>query len=189
MEIDAETSESTTDTRRDPGVSAVSTNGPVNNGVAGNIRESGGGGAKSGAGIVGSSASNANAINSSGTNNTNATAITTTNSGSSSANSPGGGTGSASSMSKALFLEKVRQSNAACQAGDFERAVHLYSEAIALEPSNHILYSNRSAAYVKLGQFARALQDANAAKGLKPTWPKVSPRRAAFHIRVVSSKD
>lgn len=39
---------------------------------------------------------------------------------------------------------------------------------------NHILYSNRSAAYIKLEQFDRALQDALKAKELDPTWPKVS---------------
>ena len=49
----------------------------------------------------------------------------------------------AAEANKALFLEKVRQSNAACQAGDFETAVSLYSEAIALDKNNHILYSNR----------------------------------------------
>ena len=44
---------------------------------------------------------------------------------------------------KALFLEKVRLSNAACQTGDFEKAISLYSEAIAMDKNNHILYSNR----------------------------------------------
>jgi hypothetical protein len=38
---------------------------------------------------------------------------------------------------------QVRQSNTACQAGDFEKAVVLYSEAIGLDKGNHILYSNR----------------------------------------------
>ena len=75
---------------------------------------------------------------------------------------------------KAAFLEKVRQSNAACQTGDFALAVSLYTEAIHLDPANHILYSNRSAAYVKLGQFAKALQDSVKAKQLNPEWPKVS---------------
>lgn len=76
--------------------------------------------------------------------------------------------------SKALFLEKVRQSNAACQSGDFETAVALYTEAIALDPHNHILYSNRSAAHIKLAKFAHALQDATKARELNPKWPKVS---------------
>ena len=74
---------------------------------------------------------------------------------------------------KAAFLEKVRQSNTACQNGDFERAVTLYTEAIALDPANHILYSNRSAAHIKMGQFTKALQDAVKAKELNPEWPKV----------------
>ena len=55
---------------------------------------------------------------------------------------PGGG-GGAGEANKALFLEKVRQSNAACQTGDFERAIALYSEAINMDKNNHILYSNR----------------------------------------------
>lgn len=80
-----------------------------------------------------------------------------------------------SAASKASFLDKVRQSNQACQSGDFETAVGLYGEAIALDPCNHILFSNRSAALVKLGHFARALQDASRAVELNAKWPKVSP--------------
>lgn len=74
---------------------------------------------------------------------------------------------------KATFLEKVRQSNMACQNGDFEQAISLYTEAIHLDPANHILYSNRSAAHIKLGQFSKALHDAVKARQLNPEWPKV----------------
>ncbi|XP_034111892.1 tetratricopeptide repeat protein 28 [Drosophila albomicans] len=73
---------------------------------------------------------------------------------------------------RALFLEKVRQSNAACQSGDFATAVLLYTDALQLDPGNHILYSNRSAARLKQGQFAAALQDATQARELCPQWPK-----------------
>lgn len=52
-----------------------------------------------------------------------------------------------------LFLEKVRQSNAACQSGDFKNAVSLYSEALQISPGHPVLLSNRSAARVKLGDF------------------------------------
>ena len=79
----------------------------------------------------------------------------------------------ASSVNKQTFLEKVRLSNAACQNGDFETAIKLYTEAISLDPNNHILYSNRSAAHIKLGQFSKALQDALKAKELNSEWPKV----------------
>ena len=79
----------------------------------------------------------------------------------------------AANPAKAAFLDQVRQSNAACQSGDFEKAVSLYSEAIQLDPANHILYSNRSAAHIKMGQFTKALSDAVKAKELNPEWPKV----------------
>lgn len=73
---------------------------------------------------------------------------------------------------RAIFLEKVRQSNAACQNGDFATAVSLYTDALTLDPGNYILYSNRSAARLKQGQFSLALQDAIKAKELCPQWPK-----------------
>ena len=82
------------------------------------------------------------------------------------------GSSAATNANKALFLEKVKLSNTACQNGDFEKAVSLYSEAIQLDPNNHILYSNRSAAYIKMGHFSKALRDAIKAKELSPDWPK-----------------
>ncbi|KAL1398385.1 hypothetical protein pipiens_009012 [Culex pipiens pipiens] len=82
------------------------------------------------------------------------------------------GTPELPAANRALFLEKVRQSNTACQNGDFTTAVQLYTDALALDPSNHILFSNRSAARLKQGQFALALQDATRARELCPQWPK-----------------
>lgn len=77
-------------------------------------------------------------------------------------------------LSKAEFMEKVRQSNEACQLGDFQTAVKLYGEALRADPQNCILYSNRSAAHLKLGQYQTALDDAVKARLLNPKWPKVS---------------
>ncbi|CAL8340428.1 unnamed protein product [Arctogadus glacialis] len=78
-----------------------------------------------------------------------------------------------SSLSKAEFLERVRRSNQACQQGDYALAVRLYSEALAADPQNCILYSNRSAAYLRLGQYGTALDDALKARLINPKWPKV----------------
>ncbi|KAF8792165.1 tetratricopeptide repeat protein 28-like [Argiope bruennichi] len=78
---------------------------------------------------------------------------------------------------KSLFLEKVRQSNAACQSGDFNTAIRLYTDAIVLDPGNHVLYSNRSAAYIKVGKYGRALQDAIKARELHSKWPKAYYRQ------------
>uniref|UniRef100_A0A3P9L8M4 Uncharacterized protein n=1 Tax=Oryzias latipes TaxID=8090 RepID=A0A3P9L8M4_ORYLA len=85
---------------------------------------------------------------------------------------PGSGSGAAT-LSKAEFLERVRRSNQACQKGDFALAVRLYSEALGADPQNCILYSNRSAAYLRLGQYSTALDDAIKARLINPKWPKV----------------
>ncbi|XP_012288124.1 tetratricopeptide repeat protein 28 [Orussus abietinus] len=79
--------------------------------------------------------------------------------------------------SRALFLETVRRSNAACQNGDYALAATLYTEALALDPLSHVLYSNRSAARLKMGLFALALQDAVRATELSPQWPKAYYRQ------------
>lgn len=70
-------------------------------------------------------------------------------------------------------MEKVQQSNEACQRGDFQAAVHLYTNALQADPQNCILYSNRSAALLKLGHHQAALDDAVKACELNSKWPKV----------------
>lgn len=81
-------------------------------------------------------------------------------------------------LSKAEFLERVRRSNQACQEGEYGLAVRLYTEALTADPQNCILYSNRSAAYLRLGQYNTALDDAIKARLINPKWPKVrSPTR------------
>lgn len=47
-----------------------------------------------------------------------------------------------------------------------------FQDALQLDPTNHILFSNRSAARLKQGQFLLALQDATKARELEPRWPK-----------------
>ena len=57
-----------------------------------------------------------------------------------------------------------------------------FTQAIALAPDNHILYSNRSAAYASKRDYDNALQDANKTTELKPDWPKGWSRKgAALH--------
>ncbi|XP_044578145.1 tetratricopeptide repeat protein 28 [Cotesia glomerata] len=87
------------------------------------------------------------------------------------------GTSALAAGSRALFLETVRKSNTACQNGDYALAATLYTEALALDPLSHVLYSNRSAARLKMGLFALALQDAVRATELVPQWPKAYYRQ------------
>lgn len=64
--------------------------------------------------------------------------------------------------------------NAALQAGKFSDAIKYYTEAITLDDNNHVLYSNRSAAYAKASKYHQALEDAEKTVQLKPDWGKVS---------------
>lgn len=57
-----------------------------------------------------------------------------------------------------------------------------FSQAIEIEPANHVLYSNRSGAYASLKNFDKALEDANKTTELKPDWAKGWGRKgAALH--------
>nr|KYP55391.1 Heat shock protein STI [Cajanus cajan] len=60
--------------------------------------------------------------------------------------------------------EAKAKGNAAFSAGDFAAAIRHFSDAIALAPSNHVLYSNRSAAHASLQNYAEALSDAQKTK-------------------------
>lgn len=57
-----------------------------------------------------------------------------------------------------------------------------FTQAIALQPENHILYSNRSAAYASKKEWDNALQDADKTIQIKPDWAKGWGRKgAALH--------
>lgn len=57
-----------------------------------------------------------------------------------------------------------------------------FTEAIEIEPSNHILYSNRSAAFASKKDYQKALEDANKVTEIKPDWAKGWGRKgAAMH--------
>ncbi|RWS05733.1 tetratricopeptide repeat protein 28-like protein [Dinothrombium tinctorium] len=84
---------------------------------------------------------------------------------------------SKTSSSKLLFIEKIRQANTCCQNGDYTTAVKLYTDAIALNPSNYVLFGNRSAAFCRLGKYSSSLQDAIKARELNPQWPKAYYRQ------------
>lgn len=69
--------------------------------------------------------------------------------------------------------------NQALAAEKFDDAIQAYTEAINLDPKNHVLFSNRSAAYAKAGKYELALEDANKTIELNPTWPKGYSRKGS----------
>ena len=75
--------------------------------------------------------------------------------------------------------ELKQKGNAALQTEQFDEAIKYYTEAIAVDPKNHILYSNRSAAYVKTGKYQEALSDAEQTIEIKSDWGKGYSRKGA----------
>lgn len=64
------------------------------------------------------------------------------------------------------------EGNAAFQAGEIDKAIKLFSDAIAIDPDNAVYYSNRSAAYMKVDSISKALRDAEKCVELDPSWAK-----------------
>ena len=57
-----------------------------------------------------------------------------------------------------------------------------FTQAIEIEPTNHVLYSNRSGAYASMKDFDKALEDANKTTEIKPDWAKGWGRKgSALH--------
>lgn len=48
-----------------------------------------------------------------------------------------------------------------------------------MDPKNHVLFSNRSAAHAKAGNYAAALEDANQTVSLNSTWSKGYSRKGS----------
>jgi stress-induced-phosphoprotein 1 len=79
----------------------------------------------------------------------------------------------------AEFKEK---GNGFLQAGKFAEAIEAYSKAIELNPSDHVFYSNRSAAYLSKGDAENALADGAKCIEISPNWAKGYSRKgAALH--------
>ncbi|CAA7403622.1 unnamed protein product [Spirodela intermedia] len=85
--------------------------------------------------------------------------------------------------------EAKAKGNAAFSAGRFDEAVRHFTAAIDLAPTNHVLYSNRSAANASLHRYAEALADAEKTVELKPDWPKGYGRLGASLVGLESFDD
>ncbi|KAF7714752.1 Heat shock chaperonin-binding domain-containing protein [Penicillium ucsense] len=73
------------------------------------------------------------------------------------------------------------EGNKAFSAKDYSTAVEKFTQAIVIEPENHILYSNRSAVYSAQNEYQKALEDADKAVTIKPDWSKGYLRRGAAY--------
>eukprot|EP01018_Ginkgo_biloba_P037009 Gb_26337 [translate_table: standard] len=78
--------------------------------------------------------------------------------------------------------EAKAKGNAAFSAGKYDEAIRHFSKAITLAPSNHVLYSNRSASYASLHEYDEALQDAKKTVEIKSDWSKGYSRLGAAYV-------
>lgn len=78
--------------------------------------------------------------------------------------------------------EHKAEGNKQLQAGNYEGAIAAYTKAIELDATDHVFFSNRSAAYLSAGKAEEALKDAEKVIELKMDWPKGYSRKgAALH--------
>jgi len=73
--------------------------------------------------------------------------------------------------------EAKKRGNTHFKAKDFEKAIAEYTTAISLDSTDHTFFSNRSACYAKIGDFAKSLQDANKVIELKPDFARGYSRK------------
>lgn len=88
-------------------------------------------------------------------------------------------------MSAAEAQQLKQAGNAAFSAGNNEEAVKCFTRAIEIDRSDHVFFSNRSAAYACLGKYEDARSDAEECVRLAPTWAKGYSRLglALFNLR------
>ena len=79
----------------------------------------------------------------------------------------------------ATSAEARRKGNAAFAAGEFAKAVKQFTMAIRMDKTNHVLFSNRSAAHAGLGKYEDALADAERCVRMSPKWGKGYGRKGA----------
>jgi stress-induced-phosphoprotein 1 len=69
------------------------------------------------------------------------------------------------------------EGNALFKADKFPEAVAAYTEAIKRNPTEHTAYSNRAAAYLKLGAYNEALEDCEKCLVIKPDFIRAHARK------------
>jgi len=78
--------------------------------------------------------------------------------------------------------ELKAKGNAAFAEKRYQDAIDAFTQAIAVDGSNHVFYSNRSASYAGLHDYQNALDDAKKCVTIKPDWGKGYGREgAAYH--------
>eukprot|EP00755_Sulcionema_specki_P027664 Sspe_Gene.1806::Locus_602_Transcript_1_1_Confidence_1.000_Length_1829::g.1806::m.1806/K09553/STIP1; stress-induced-phosphoprotein 1 len=81
-----------------------------------------------------------------------------------------------------LSEEAKNRGNEFFRNQQFKEAIDEYNEAIKRNPSNHALYSNRAAAYMKMGAYDEAEKDCEKCLKICPTFVKAIVRKAHIYF-------
>lgn len=77
-----------------------------------------------------------------------------------------------------MAAEWKDKGNTEFSAGNYEKAIEYFTNAISVDPTDHVFYSNRSACYSSLKNYENALKDAEKCIELKPDWVRGYTRKA-----------
>lgn len=83
-----------------------------------------------------------------------------------------------------MASELEKKANEAFFEDDFPLAVHLYSQAIDLDPSNADFFADRAQAHIKLNNFTEAVSDANKAIELNSSLTKAYLRKGTACLKL-----
>uniref|UniRef100_A0AAF5DBT4 MalT-like TPR region domain-containing protein n=1 Tax=Strongyloides stercoralis TaxID=6248 RepID=A0AAF5DBT4_STRER len=72
----------------------------------------------------------------------------------------------------------INKASEAFNEENYEVALKYYNKAISIDQENHVLYSNKSAILLKLGKVKEAIEEAEYAINLQPSWPKAYFRKS-----------
>ena len=84
----------------------------------------------------------------------------------------GNGNGAPAGAGVGSTREEWKRGNEAFAASLYSKAIEHYSNAVKQDPFNHVLFSNRSAAYASLRLWDKAIADGNECVRLRPDWAK-----------------
>ncbi|KAL0265756.1 UNVERIFIED_CONTAM: hypothetical protein PYX00_011471 [Menopon gallinae] len=86
-----------------------------------------------------------------------------------------------SNVDKELASRKKERGNTEYKGGNYLEAIESYTEAIAADPFDEVLYSNRAAAYAMLKVNDQGIDDCLTAVKLNPTFAKAYIRLGDFY--------
>lgn len=81
-----------------------------------------------------------------------------------------------------IALEQKAKGNKLFKEGQFFKAIEIYNDAIKRDPSNATIYSNRSLAYTRVGDFQKALADINKALSIDSKFVNGYAKKARLQI-------